>query len=130
MSFTSGPSHAAEHFTELINTLELRLYGHPPDEPALTAMEKLELYSTFEYNVRFFPDLPDFQNFSVPGKTHDDFLIQWKELEDIVSEMPGADEDIVPMWREMTEEWWEENREVIKVAVEEIKGAKVHAFDQ
>ena len=63
----------------------------------------------------------------MPGKTHNDFLLQWENLEAVLEWMPGADEDIVPDWREMTEEWWEESRDVIKRVVGEIKGARAHA---
>lgn len=130
MSSIPETSDAADLFAELISTLELRLFGRQTDEPPLDTMEIQELYATFEQCVRFFPDVEEFHSFAVPGKTHDDFLFHWKKLEDIIDEMPGADEDIVPMWRELTKIWWEENREDIKEVVEEIKGAKVHAGDQ
>ena len=96
MAPISETSAAVEELAELINALELRLYGRSSDEPPFDPLAIQELYATFENIVHCLPSVQEFHAFAVPGMTHNDFLSQWEKLEAIIDWMPGADEDIVP----------------------------------
>ena len=118
---------ATRWFAELIESLEIRIFGPPPGELPLDDAKIEDLNWTIEQCIRGLPHTKDFEHLAVTGSTHEEFLVHWRKLENILDEFPSADDDD---WREMTKTWWEENRVGFKEVLEAIRDAKIILPDQ